>query len=124
MIEWITGGLLLAGVALMLLAAVGLLRLPDFLCRSHAVAKATTLGIALILLAAALRAESEPGRVKLLLAMLFQLGTIPVAGHVMGLIAYRKNLPRWRERPIADHRGSNLADTGSGASSADGLRAH
>lgn len=104
MADWVTAGLLLTGVALMVLATVGLLRLPDFLCRSHAVAKATTLGIALILLGVAVQMESEPARVKLLLAMLFQLGTIPVASHILGLIAYRKNLPRWRERPVADHR--------------------
>lgn len=104
MIEALTGLLLLAGVALMALAGVGLLRLPDFLCRSHAVAKGMTLGIVLILGATALQTDSEPARIKLLLAMAFQLGTIPVASHVLGLLAYRKNLPRWRERPIADHR--------------------
>lgn len=104
MIEALTGVLLLAGVALMALAGVGLLRLPDFLCRSHAVAKGMTLGIVLILGATALQTDSEPARIKLLLAMAFQLGTIPVASHVLGLLAYRKNLPRWRERPIADHR--------------------
>lgn len=104
MIEALTMLLLLGGVALMALAGLGLLRLPDFLCRSHAVAKAMTLGIALILAATAFQLESEPARLKLLLATLFQFGTIPVASHILGLLAYRKNLPRWRERPVADHR--------------------
>ncbi|MDW8309963.1 MAG: monovalent cation/H(+) antiporter subunit G, partial [Verrucomicrobiales bacterium] len=61
-------------------------------------------GIALILAATALQLESEAARIKLLLAVVFQLGTIPVASHILGLLAYRKNLPRWRERPMADHR--------------------
>lgn len=104
MIDALTAVFLLAGVALMALAGVGLLRLPDFLCRSHAMAKGMTLGIVLILAAAGLQLESESARIKLLLAIVFQLGTIPVASHVLGLLAYRKNLPRWRERPIADHR--------------------
>jgi multicomponent Na+:H+ antiporter subunit G len=104
MIEVVIVILLLAGVALTLLAGLGLLRLPDFLCRSHAAAKATTLGIVLILTAVGLQIESESARVKLLLAILFQMATIPVASHVLGLVAYRKNLPRWRERPMDDHR--------------------
>jgi multicomponent Na+:H+ antiporter subunit G len=104
MIEVVIVILLLAGVALMLLAAVGVLRLPDFLCRSHAAAKATTLGIVLILAAVGLQLESEPARIKLLLSICFQLATIPVASHVLGLVAYRKNLPRWRGRPMDDHR--------------------
>ena len=40
----IAGGLLLASAALSLIAAVGLVRLPDFFQRMHAPALATTLG--------------------------------------------------------------------------------
>jgi heme/copper-type cytochrome/quinol oxidase subunit 3 len=50
MSEILTAILVLSGALLILAAAIGVLRLPDVLCRSHAVAKALTLGIFLMLL--------------------------------------------------------------------------
>jgi len=44
-----TGALLLAGASLMLLAAVGVLRLPDVYSRMSATSKSATLGVALVL---------------------------------------------------------------------------
>jgi multicomponent Na+:H+ antiporter subunit G len=41
---------------------------------------------------------------KITLAIFFQLVTIPVASHLVGLLALQKNLPRWKERPLDDHR--------------------
>jgi hypothetical protein len=29
--------------------------------------------------------------------------TIPVASHLLGLLAYKKNLPRWQPRPVPRH---------------------
>jgi multicomponent Na+:H+ antiporter subunit G len=98
--------LILSGSGLMLIAAIGLLRLPDLLCRSHAVAKASTLGIFLLLTALALHVGGHNSVLKILLAIVFQLITIPVSSHLVGLLALRKNLPRWRNRPMDDHRQS------------------
>lgn len=47
--------LLVAGTAFSLIAALGLLRLPDSFCRLHAVTKADTLGFGLIVLGLILR---------------------------------------------------------------------
>lgn len=49
MSELLTATLVLTGSLLILVAATGLVRLPGVLCRSHAVAKAMTLGIFLML---------------------------------------------------------------------------
>ncbi len=95
--------LMLAGTALMLVAGIGVLRLPDALCRGHAVAKAVSLGIALILLGLWARLEATESGLKLALAILFQLLTIPVASHLLARVVYDKNLPRWRERPVDRH---------------------
>lgn len=95
--------LLVLGAAFILVAAIGLVRLPDVLCRSHAVAKAATLGIFSLLLGLWLAMGSEAAGFKVLLAILFQVATIPVASHLVGLLALRKNLPRWKE---AGGRGS------------------
>jgi multicomponent Na+:H+ antiporter subunit G len=88
----------------MLTAAVGVVRLPDVLCRSHAVAKGLTLGIFLLLLGLWVDQGERQAAFKILLAIIFQLITIPVASHLVGLLALQKNLPRWRHRPMDDHR--------------------
>ena len=76
-------------------AAIGMVRLPDVYCRSHALGKAMTLGIMLILVGYGLRVP-EASWLKLTIVLIFQLVTIPVASHLFCLIAYRKNVRRWK----------------------------
>lgn len=92
---------LLIGVGFVLTAGIGLVRLPDVLCRSHAVAKAMTLGVILLLLGLwlTLGEVEKPSGLKILLAVFFQFLTIPVASHLLSLMAWEQRLPRWRERP-------------------------
>ena len=45
MIDWISGGLVLAGASLALLAGVGVVRMPDVFTRMQASTKASTLGL-------------------------------------------------------------------------------
>lgn len=102
--ELLTATLLITGSALMFVAAVGLVRLPDILCRSHAVAKALTLGIFLVLFGLWMELDEAYTGLKIALAIMFQVVTIPVASHLVGLLAFQKNLPRWKPRPMDDHR--------------------
>lgn len=97
---------LLGGSAFILVAAIGIVRLPDVLCRSHALAKAMTLGISLMLagLWIHLGREAAASGLKIVLAVFFQLLTIPVSSHLLSLVAWQKNLQRWRHAPVADHR--------------------
>jgi multicomponent Na+:H+ antiporter subunit G len=91
----ILGCLLVAGGAFfMVVAAVGAVRLPDVFCRSHAVGKAMTLGIILLLLALGVLVK-EAAWWKIFLAIGFQLATIPVASHLFCLVAHRKMVRRW-----------------------------
>lgn len=87
---------LVTGVFLMITAAVGLLRLPDLYCRSHAVAKASSLGVFLLLIALWLDLAPEVSGLKLALAIFFQVLTIPVSSHLVGMLAREKKLARWR----------------------------
>ncbi len=96
MTEVAAGVAMLLGVALLVIASIGLLRLPDPLCRAHAVAKAVSLGISLILLGAWLVLGTEEAGLKLGLAIGFQLATIPVASHLLSRAAYRGGLARDR----------------------------
>lgn len=94
----ILGVLLLAGGAFfMAVAAIGTARLPDVYCRAHAVGKAMTLGIILLLLGLGVMVEAAAWW-KIALAIAFQLATIPVASHLFCLVAYRKKVRRWSAR--------------------------
>jgi len=104
MIDVVTAVLVLGGSLLILIAAIGVSRLPDVLCRSHAVAKAMTLGIFLMLMGLWVHQAEEQPALKILLAIFFQLVTIPVASHLIGLLAFQQDIPRWRQRPMDDHR--------------------
>jgi len=96
--------LMVIAVLWILVAAIGIVRLPDVLCRSHAVSKAFTLGLFLMLIGYWLFLGEKVSGLKVLLAICFQIITIPVASHMIGLLAFKKNLPRWKQRPMDDHR--------------------
>lgn len=98
--EILTAAFILSGALLILVSAIGVVRLPDVLCRSHAVAKALTLGIFLMLVGLWTHMDEARTGMKVALAIFFQVLTIPVASHLIGMLAHRKGVPRWRERPI------------------------
>jgi multicomponent Na+:H+ antiporter subunit G len=84
MIEIIAGILVLMGALFTLIAAVGVIRLPDVLTRMHASTKAGTLGASLILAATALVFGDTSTVAKFVVAVLFLLLTAPLAGHMIG----------------------------------------
>ncbi len=84
---------MLGGCFFFFIAAVGTVKLPDIYCRSHALSKATTLGIMLLLLGYGLRVP-EASWLKILAIVGFQLVTVPVASHLFCLMAYHKGVGR------------------------------
>jgi multicomponent Na+:H+ antiporter subunit G len=84
----------LAGGFFLVVAGVGVLRLPDAYCRAHALGKAMTLGLCCLLLAMGCAIPTLAWW-KVGLAIAFQLVTIPLASHLFCLIAYKRRLPRW-----------------------------
>lgn len=91
------------GAALVALAGIGLIRLPDPLTRTSAVSKAAVLGVAFILLGALLNAPSLRVAVVVLGALALHLLTVPLGGLALGKAAFRSKsvqLPVIRvERP-------------------------
>lgn len=83
--EWVVSILLLFGGTFILIGSLGLLKLPDFFMRLHGPTKATTLGMASILIAAmAFFANSETGlSVKEILITIFLLITAPISGYML-----------------------------------------
>jgi multicomponent Na+:H+ antiporter subunit G len=102
----IIGGILLgSGVALTLLAALGILRFPDVLTRASASTKAAGLGVAMVLGGTAFLFGTTEAAVKLTIAVILQFVTAPVSGHVIGRAAYRSGAPLWEGTHIDDLRG-------------------
>ncbi len=95
MIVFVTGLLALSGALLMLIAAVGLLRMPDFYTRMQAAAKAGTLGILLIVAATGITLGSVSALLHAFLASLFFVLTTPVAAHLLGRAAYLSGVRPW-----------------------------
>lgn len=81
--------LLLGGVTLAFLAALGLQQFDDVFARMHSATKPATLGLVMILLAAALRLTGDGDVTKLLLVLVLQFITAPVGAHMVGRAAYR-----------------------------------
>lgn len=92
---WLTQVLLLLGSISMLLAAIGLLRFPDFYTRMHAGTKAASLGAGLILIGAVLPIDDPDINIRVWLTIFFIFLTVPVAGHLLGRAAYLRGLKQW-----------------------------
>lgn len=80
----VSGLLMVAGAVFSLLAAVGVVRFGDTYSRMHAAAKASTLGLVLVVAGAALALRTTTAVVLLGLVVVLQLLTTPVAAHMLG----------------------------------------
>lgn len=84
MTDILTALLLLGGGGFVLVAAIGIVRLPDLLTRMHASTKAGTLGSLLILAGLAVHIATVPVTSKAIATALFLLLTAPIAAHMIG----------------------------------------
>lgn len=103
--EILISALLIVGSLLIFLSGLGLMRFSDALCRSHALAKASTCGICLMLAALILAIDNDISGLKIFLVMTFTLLTIPLAGHLTAQLVYRHEQGRLR-KPAAGHKKS------------------
>lgn len=82
--------LLVAGALLLVIAAWGVIQLPDALSRQHAATKAGTLALALVCTGAILMVPEGEWLWRLLLILGFLLATLPVASHLLARAAVRE----------------------------------
>jgi multicomponent Na+:H+ antiporter subunit G len=80
---------LLGGSLLTFAAAVGLVRFPDLLARTHVAAKPQVLGLILLLVGLALRLRTVDVLWVLVLVAAFQMLTSPVAAHMVSRAGFR-----------------------------------
>jgi multicomponent Na+:H+ antiporter subunit G len=78
----------LVGASLVLLAAVGVLRFGDPLARMHALAKASTLGVLLVLAGSAVNLEDVNDITSVVLAGLLHLVASPPASNMVSRAIY------------------------------------
>ena len=79
----------LLGAVLILLASIGVVRFDDTLARTHALTKASSFGIALVLFGAAFHVDGASESAALVLTAVLQMLTTPVSGHLIGRAVYR-----------------------------------
>jgi multicomponent Na+:H+ antiporter subunit G len=93
----IAGTVLIAlGLALMVITALGMIRLPDFYSRVHAVSKSETLGITLVLLGLILHEGATLVSLKIWLILVFVAVANPVGAHLLTRAALRTGQLPWR----------------------------
>ena len=92
--EWLVMAFSLAGACSVLIALLGVVRLPDALCRAHALGKGMTLGLVLLLAGLWLSLGWERAGLKVVAAIAFQFLTIPVASHLLARLVFENSYPR------------------------------
>ena len=81
--------LLLLGALFSLIAAIGVVRLPDLYTRMHAASKAGAVGGGLVLLAVALMCFDVGVALRAIMGFVFLLLTTPVGAHLLARASYR-----------------------------------
>jgi multicomponent Na+:H+ antiporter subunit G len=107
----IVAALLLVGGAFMLLAAVGVARMPDIYTRLSAAAKGSTLGLGCLLAAAAVYFGELGVTAHAVLIIAFVTLTTPVSAHLIGRAAYFIGVPLWEGTVRDDLRRRYNPDT-------------
>ena len=103
MTDIVTAIVWLVGSGFVLLAAVGVLRMPDVFTRMQASTKASTLGLGCLLIGTALQMGDFGSLIRVASIAAFVLLTTPVAGHVIARASYYADIPLW-EGTVLDER--------------------
>ncbi len=86
-LQYFAGVLMILGALFSILAAVGILRLPDLYTRMHAVSKAGTMGAGLMFVAIAVVSFEGAVILRAFAGFLFLFLTMPVSAHLLARAA-------------------------------------
>jgi multicomponent Na+:H+ antiporter subunit G len=101
-VELLSGLLILAGGVLVLIAALGVVRMEDVFTRMHASTKAGSLGLGLIAAALLIADVQASWSAKAAAVLIFMLTTLPIGAHLVGRAVYRHMDQREREACAPD----------------------
>lgn len=93
MIALVSSAAVLVGAAFMLVAALGVVRLPDLYTRMQAATKASTVGVVAMMAAIALAHADASVTIRAVLVAGFFLLTSPVAAHAIARSAHTRKVP-------------------------------
>jgi multicomponent Na+:H+ antiporter subunit G len=119
MTDIITAVMWIAGALFALLAAVGVLRMPDVFTRMQASTKAVTLGLGCLLIGGALQLGDFGSVIRLLSIGAFILITAPVSALVIARASYLAEVPLW-EGTVLDERSGSAGRQSENAASNPG----
>jgi multicomponent Na+:H+ antiporter subunit G len=108
------------GIFFLLVGSIGLIRLPDFYSRAHAVGKSDTLGVILVVLGLIIHEGFTLNSVKLALIIVFVGLTSPTATHALAKAAYRFGLPAWIRKDGGGEAGDGHAQAGGAGGEKEG----
>lgn len=108
----LTALLLLTGGFFMFVSGLGVLRLPDLYMRMSASTKSSTVGVACVLLAAAVHFNDLGLFSRLVATILFVFLTAPVAAHMIGRAGYLSGAPLWAKTVTDELKGRYDLRTG------------
>lgn len=101
----IAAALMFIGTSFLLLAAVGLTRMPDLYTRLQTTTKAATLGVGCVVLAVAVHFGELGVATRAAAVIVFVLLTAPVAAHMIGRAAYLIGVEQWEGTIIDELQG-------------------
>lgn len=97
MIDLILAIISTIGALAILFASIGILRMPDFYLRLSVTVKASSLGVGLLLLCAAIMFPDDVSVLTKSAAIIFFLFiTAPIAAHMIARTAYFSGTPLWK----------------------------
>jgi multicomponent Na+:H+ antiporter subunit G len=105
---------MLFGAALLLLAALGLVRMPDVYTRLSAASKAVALGAGSLFISVAIIYPDPGVTTRAVAGIFFILLTAPVAAHALARAAARVGSPLWAgtvANELGGYHGDAVADT-------------
>ncbi|MVZ64914.1 Na+/H+ antiporter subunit G [Sphingobacterium sp. DK4209] len=106
MIDIILAVLSTVGALSILFASIGVLRMPDFYLRLSVTVKASTLGVGLLLICAAIMFPDDVSvTTKSIAIIFFLILTAPIAAHMIGRAAYMTHTPLWKGTVVDELQG-------------------
>lgn len=111
--DGITLALMTVGVLFMLVAAIGVLRMPDLYLRMSASTKAATMGVGFIMLAVAVQFNNLTITTRALAIIVFVYLTAPVAAHMIGRAGYILGVTLYNKTVLDDLRGHYITKRGT-----------
>jgi multicomponent Na+:H+ antiporter subunit G len=97
--------MMLIGAVFMLIASLGVVRLPDLFMRMHSNTKSATLGVFFMMLGLSIHFGTLSIFIRALSVVLFFMITAPVAAQIIARAAYFSGIPLWKGTMSDDLKG-------------------